>query len=241
MGDERDDAVGEPAAYGKDTGRLPVTQRTQVNRKPDRQVVDAEVLEQILDQALIAHVAVLHDDVPVVLPFACARDGDALLLHGSTGAGVLRACASGLPVSAAITHVDGLVVARSAFDNSMNYRSAVIIGVPEELSGDDKERALVRLTDHLLPGRSREVRENTSKETAATLVLRLRLDEVSVKVRSGPATSEPDDQEDPTVWAGVVPFALTALAPIVDANVTADVAVPGSVRAAIVRHSDAAE
>ena len=235
MGDDRD-AVGAAPAYGQ-AGRLPVTQRTKVNRKPDRQVVDTDVLERILDEALVAHVAVLNDGVPVVLPFACARDGDALLLHGSTGAGVLRACASGLPVSAAVTHVDGLVVARSAFDNSMNYRSAVIIGVPAELTGDDKERALVRLTDHLLPGRSREVRGNTKKETAATLVLRLRLDEVSVKVRSGSATAEPDDQEDPTVWAGVVPLALTAAVPVPDAGVTADVAVPASVRGAIARHS----
>ena len=232
-----DDVVGAAPASGREAATLPVTQRTQVNRKPDRQVVQADVLDRILDGALIAHVAVLHDDVPVVLPFACARYGDALLLHGSTGAGVLRACASGLPMSTAVTHVDGLVVARSAFNNSMNYRSAVIIGVPEELTGDDKERALVRLTDHLLPGRFSEVRANTRKETVATLVVRLRLDEVSVKVRSGPAITEPDDQEDPAVWAGVVPLALTAMAPVPDANVTADVAVPASVRAAIARHS----
>ena len=143
------------------------------------------MLEEILDTALMAHVAYVRDGSPVVLPFACARDGDWLLLHGSTGAGLLRACAAGQPISAAITHLDGLVVARSTFDNSMNYRSAVVFGVPEVLTGAEHERALDILVDHLLPGRSAEVRRSSRKELAATMVLRVRLDQVSVKVRTG--------------------------------------------------------
>lgn len=127
---------------------------------------------------------------------------DWLLLHGSTGAGLLRACARGASISVAITHIDGLVVARSAFDHSMNYRSVVAFGVPEVLTGAEKARALARLTDHLLPGRVGEIRDSTTKELAATTVLRLRLDEVSVKVRSAGATTDPDDGEDRGVWAG---------------------------------------
>ncbi len=156
-----------------------------------------------MDTALVAHVAYVRDGAPVVLPFACARDGDWLLLHGSTGAGLLRACAAGQPISAAITHLDGLVVARSTFDNSMNYRSAVVFGVPEVLAGAEQERALDILVDHLLPGRSAEVRRSSRKELAATSVLRVRLDQVSVKVRTGGPSVAPDDGEDRTVWAGV--------------------------------------
>jgi nitroimidazol reductase NimA-like FMN-containing flavoprotein (pyridoxamine 5'-phosphate oxidase superfamily) len=213
------------------SAELPVTGRTRVRRLAERQVVDPSLLDEILAEALIAHVAAVHEGVPIVLPFAFARDGDAVLLHGSTGAGVLRACASGQPISVAITHLDGLVVARSAFDNSMNYRSAVIIGVPELLSGPAKERALRVITDHLLPGRTAEVRPSTNKETAATLVLRLPLTEVSVKARSAAAIAA-DDPEDRSVWAGVLPLARLSFPPLPSSEVPADVRIPDSVRAA---------
>jgi uncharacterized protein len=213
------------------SAELPITARTRVRRLAERQIVDRSVLDEILSEALIAHVAAVHDGAPIVLPFACARDGNAVLLHGSTGAGVLRACASGQPISVAITHLDGLVVARSAFDNSMNYRCAVIIGVPEVLTGTAKERALGLITDHLLPGRTAEVRPTTAKEMAGTLVLRLPLTEVSVKVRSAGATA-PDDPEDRSVWAGVLPLAPVSFAPAPSGDVPTDVRVPDSVRAA---------
>jgi len=137
---------------------LPITARTRIHRLSERQAVERQTLMAILDEALIAHVAAVVDGVPVVLPFACARDGNALLLHGSTGAGLLRACAEAQPICVAVTHLDGLVVARSVFDNSMNYRSAVIFGIAQVLTGEDKEQALNRLVDHLLPGRTSEVR-----------------------------------------------------------------------------------
>jgi uncharacterized protein len=219
---------------------LPVMPRTRIRRLAERQIVDRAILDEILAAALIAHVAAVHDGTPIVLPFVCARDGDAVLLHGSTGAGLLRVCASGEPISVAITHLDGIVVARSAFDNSMNYRCAVIIGVPEVLSGQAKERALIRITDHLLPGRSTEVRESRRKETAATLVLRLPLSEVSIKVRSAAASTDPDDGEDRSVWAGVLPIARTSLAPISDHDVPADLRVPDSVVATSERLEQAA-
>lgn len=210
--------------------RLPVSSLTRIRRQAHRQVIDRVALHAILDDALIAHVGAVVDGHPVVLPMACARDGDSLLLHGSTGAGQLRACQGPQGVSVCVTHLDGLVVARSVFDNSMNYRSAVIFGVPQPLEGGAKVAALERLTDHLLPGRRREVRPSTPKELAATLVLRLSLAEASVKVRCGPAT-DPDDGEDPGVWAGVLPLRLCAGAPVPDAA-AAKLAVPSSVQSA---------
>jgi uncharacterized protein len=214
------------------TGELPVTARTQVRRLPERQRTDRELLHAIVDEALVAHVAVVRDGLPVVIPFAVARDGDDLLLHGSTGAGLLRAAGSAAPISVAITHVDALVVARSSFDNSMNYRSVVVFGTPQVVEDEAKTEALKILTDHLLPGRWDEVRASTRRELAATLVLRLPLDEVSVKVRDAPVTVAADDGEDRSVWAGLLPLRTVAGDPIVHPDVPAGVAVPASVRAA---------
>ncbi len=214
---------------------LPITARTRVGRLAERQRTDRDLLYAIVDEAFIAHVAVVRDGLPVVIPFAVARAGDALLLHGSTGAGLLRATGTGAPISVAITHLDGLVVARSVFDNSMNYRSVVAFGVPEVLEGEAKTDALQILTDHLLPGRWDEVRPSTTREVAATLVLRLPLDEVSVKVRDAPPTVAADDGEDRSAWAGLLPLALAAGEPITHPNVPDDIPVPDSVRAAKAR------
>jgi nitroimidazol reductase NimA-like FMN-containing flavoprotein (pyridoxamine 5'-phosphate oxidase superfamily) len=211
---------------------LAIGPRTTIRRLPERQSTDRSALYAILDAALVAHVALVRDGLPVVIPFACARDGDALLLHGSTGAGVLRAAASGVPVSVAVTLVDGLVVARSVFDNSMNYRSVVAFGVPQVLEGEAKLAALRVLVDRLLPGRWDEVRPSTGKELAATLMLRLPLDEVSVKARAQAVTASPDDGEDRSVWAGVLPVTTWAADPVSHGDVPATVAVPASVRAA---------
>ncbi|MGH3509140.1 MAG: pyridoxamine 5'-phosphate oxidase family protein [Nocardioidaceae bacterium] len=190
---------------------LPVSERTQVTRHPERQARERALLDQLLDEALIAHVGIVRDGFPVVLPFACARDGDSLLLHGSTGGMLLRAAAIG-PVAATITHLDGLVVARTTFESSMNYRSAVVHGVPEVLEGEEKVAALNTLSDHLIPGRMSEVATHTRKELAATLVLRLPLTEVSVKVSTGPPSIEDDLTRD--AWAGVLPLYLEAGTPV---------------------------
>ena len=217
---------------------LPVTARTRVGRLPDRQQTDRALLHEIIDEALVAHVAVVRDGLPVVIPYAVARDGDSLLLHGSTGAGILRAASSAAPISVAITHLDALVIARSTFDNSMNYRSAVVHGVPEVLEGEAKLEALRILTDHLLPGRWDEVRASTRREIAATSVLRLSLDEASVKVRDAAADAPddgPDDGEDRTVWAGTLPLRITVGDPVTQSDVPHDVPVPASVRAAQAR------
>jgi nitroimidazol reductase NimA-like FMN-containing flavoprotein (pyridoxamine 5'-phosphate oxidase superfamily) len=213
---------------------LAVTDRTRIRRIGERQVTDRAMMYTILDHALIAHVAVVRDGLPVVLPLACARDGDSLLLHGSTGAGLLRDAASGAPIAVGVTLLDGLVVARSVFDSSMNYRSLVAFGVPEVLEGQAKEQALQRLVEHLLPGRWDEVRPSSQRELATTLVLRLWLDEVSVKVRDEAVTADPDG-EDRTVWAGVLPTLTVAGDPVCHGDVPPDVDVPSSVRTAAER------
>jgi nitroimidazol reductase NimA-like FMN-containing flavoprotein (pyridoxamine 5'-phosphate oxidase superfamily) len=190
----------------------PLDPELTVRRLPEKQVFDREALHSIVDEALIAHVATIRNGQPVVLPFACARDGETLLLHGSTGAGVLR-IATRASVCVAITHLDGLVFARSLFESSMHYRSVVIHGVAEEVTGASREMALRTLADHLMPGRGDEVRANSRKELAATLVLRVPLERASVKVSAGPA-DDPDDGESREVWAGVVPLALSAGEPV---------------------------
>jgi nitroimidazol reductase NimA-like FMN-containing flavoprotein (pyridoxamine 5'-phosphate oxidase superfamily) len=216
------------------TDLLPVTERTRIHRLRERQVRDRATLNEILDAGLVAHLAACLDDGPALLPVAYARDGDRLLLHGSTGAGLLRAAADGTPIAVAVTHVDGLVFARSVFDSSMNYRSAVIYGTARVLHGEERLAALRTLSEHLMPGRWDEVRPPTAREVAATLVLALPLDEASVKVRAGGPTADPAD--DRATWAGVLPLAPCAGDPVSAADLPPDTPLPPSIHAARHRH-----
>jgi nitroimidazol reductase NimA-like FMN-containing flavoprotein (pyridoxamine 5'-phosphate oxidase superfamily) len=190
-----------------------------VRRLRDRQQTDPEALRQVLAEGFVAHVGLVRDGFPIVLPFLYGVGdlgaGPVLLLHGSTGGGLfLDAGTGGVPVSATITHIDGIVFARSTFDSSANYRSAMVVGratvVPDELRAD----ALRQVADHLMPGRRAELREMTAKEVRQTQVLQLPLDAASVKVRAAGVGESPDDGEDHTVWAGVLPVALRPGAPI---------------------------
>ena len=213
----------------------PTPPSTQVTRLPERQRRDREALHDVLDSALVAHVALVRDGVPVVLPLLHARDGDRLLLHGSTGGGLLRAAAAGAPVAVAVTVVDGLVVADSLFESSANYRSAVVFGRCRVVPPEGRLEALRALSDHLLPGRWDEVRLPTPKELAATLVLELPLDEASVKVRTGPpspadATAAPPPDGVP-LWWGVVPLAQTPGEPVPAPDLPAGIPLPPSVQA----------
>ena len=213
---------------------LEVTDRTKLTRLSYRQVTDRSVLHAVLDAGIVAHVALATDRGPVVLPVGYARDGDRLLLHGSTGAGLLRQAADGAVIAVGVTLLDGLVYARSLFDSSMNYRSVVVFGHAVKLHGEEKLVALHRLSDKLMPGRWDEVRPPTKKELAATLVLQVALEEVSVKVRSGPPTDdEPVSEHDAaTVWAGELPLYVRAGAPVPAPDVPAGLAVPPSLAAA---------
>lgn len=162
----------------------------------------------MLDAALVAHVAVVDDEgQPFVLPMACARDGDRLLLHGSTASRLMQSLASGAPTCATITLLDGLVYARSAFESSMHYRSAMVFGVAVRLPEGEALEAFRVLTEHLLPGRWAELRLPKRKELAATTLLALPLTDWSVKVSDGPP-DDPEEDLDSPVWAGVLPLAL---------------------------------
>ncbi len=203
--------------------------RTDVRRLPEKQVRDVAVLHAILDDALHASVGIQVDAQPYVLPMACARDGDDLLLHGSTGSRLMRALATGTPVCVSVTHLDGLVYARSAFESSMRYRSATVLGRMSEVPAGERLRALEVLTEHLLPGRWAELRSPLPKELAATSVLRVPLDEWSVKVSSGFSEDPPEDLSQP-VWAGVVPLGIAVGEPVDSPDLAPDRAVPAHVR-----------
>jgi nitroimidazol reductase NimA-like FMN-containing flavoprotein (pyridoxamine 5'-phosphate oxidase superfamily) len=181
-------------------------ERTKVRRLPEKQVTERSTLNDILDAARVAHIGVTDTDGQTyVLPVAFARDGDDLLIHGSTGSRLFRVLASGAPTCATITLLDGLVLARSAFESSMHYRSAMMFGTCEIVSADDVPRCLEVLTEHLMPGRWAELRSPTAKELAATTLLRMPLGEWSVKVSDG-WPDDPDEDLHEPVWAGVLPI-----------------------------------
>ncbi len=181
------------------------TERTRVRRIPEKAVTDRSVLHAVLDAGLVAHVAVVDDGQPYVVPVAYARDGERVLFHGSTGSRLFRALADGAPTCLTVTLLDGLVLARSAFESSMHYRGAMALGTCAVLDGDDKDRALRVISDHLLPGRWDDIREPSRKELAATLMLALPLDEASVKISASDPDDDPQDVDRP-VWGGVVPI-----------------------------------
>lgn len=181
------------------------TPRTRVRRLPEKAVTDRSVLDAILDAGLVAHVGVVDDGVPYVLPVGYARDGDRLLLHGSSGSRLFRALAAGAPTCVTVTILDGLVLARSAFESSMNYRCVMVLGTCTELTGAEKDAALKALSDHLLPDRWEDIRSPSKKELAATSVLALSLAEASVKVAEGGPDDAEEDLDRPT-WAGHVPL-----------------------------------
>ncbi len=184
------------------------TDRTVPTRSAERASYDKELVHAILDEAYVCHLGFVRDGVPVVLPTLYGRVGERLYVHGSTGARPLRMTGQadpGLPVCLTVTHVDGLVLARSAFHHSINYRSVVVHGIARQVTDPEEKRtALDALVDHVVPGRSADSRPANKKELAATMVIRLDLDEVSAKLRTGGANDDPEDLDLPH-WAGVVP------------------------------------
>lgn len=180
--------------------------RTQVRRKPTRQVSERDRALEVLRAGRVAHVGVVDaDGSPRVIPVAYGLDGDDwMLLHGSTASQLFKSLASGAPACATVTMVDGLVVASSSFNSSMNYRSVVVFGRCEVIDGAEKLDALNTLSEHLYPGRSVDFRELTEQELKATLIVRLPLHEMSMKVRAD-GVNEDDEDKDPRRWTGVLP------------------------------------
>jgi nitroimidazol reductase NimA-like FMN-containing flavoprotein (pyridoxamine 5'-phosphate oxidase superfamily) len=203
--------------------------RSRVKRVADRGHYDAATLHAILDAGYACHVAFLHDGQPMVIPTAYWREGDHLYIHGSTKSRMAMALAEGIPACVAVTLLDGLVLARSAFHHSMNYRSVVAIGAFEKLPDGHKMAALEAFTERVAPGRWSEIRPPNRQELKGTMVLRMPLDEASAKIRKGPPKDDTEDMAIPA-WAGVLPFASGFAAPVPDPQLADGIALPGYLR-----------
>lgn len=206
------------------------SKRTEVRRFPERASYDRDLIDSILDEALICHVGFVHEGAPVVIPTIHARVGDTLYLHGSPASRMLRGMRSDDEICISVTLLDGLVVARAAFHNSMNYRSVVMFGVPRIV--DDPAEKLVALeavTEHVIPGRWVDSRPMTEKEFKGTLVAALPISEVSAKVRTG-GPGDDDGDYDLPIWAGVIPLAVAPDEPVPDPELRVDAPVPEYIR-----------
>ncbi len=195
------------------------TERTRVRRVPARAAYDRETVHGILDAGLLAHLAFVHDGQPYAIPTLHARVGEQLYIHGSAASRAIRALSAGAPACLTVSLLDGLVLARSTFHHSVNYRSVVVLGTALPVEGDrERLRALEAFTEKLIPGRWGEVRPPSPQELKGTSVLAMGLAEASAKVRSGPPVDDPEDYPLP-VWAGVLPLELVAGEPEADARV----------------------
>jgi len=192
------------------------TARTTVKRHPERGDYDRATIDGILDEALVCHVGFVHDGHPFVIPTIHARDGDTLYLHGSPGSRMLRDLAQGVDVCVTATLLDGLVLARSVYHHSMNYRSVVVLGRAYEVTDDrGKLHAMECVVEHVVPGRWADARRPSEGELKGTTILAVSLEEASAKVRMGGPKDLEEDLELP-VWAGVIPLALVPSAPLAD-------------------------
>jgi nitroimidazol reductase NimA-like FMN-containing flavoprotein (pyridoxamine 5'-phosphate oxidase superfamily) len=218
---------------------MKTTDASRVRRLPERAAYDAETIHGILDTALVAHVGFVASGRPVVIPMLYGRVDDSLYLHGSVASRFQRTLAGGIDVCLTATVVDGLVLARSAFHHSMNYRSVVVLGRAVPVNGAEKERALLAISEHLVPGRWDEVRAPNDVELRQTAVLRLDVEEASAKIRRGGPIDDEEDLDLP-VWAGVVPCSTAWSLPEPDALLAGETALAPSVvalRAGSIRSS----
>ena len=206
------------------------TKRTKVQRLPDRGKYDRETVFSILDEGFVCHVGFVVDGQPFVIPTNYARVDETLYLHGSSASRMLRTISDGVQVCVTVTLVDGLVLARAAFHHSVNYRSVVMLGRAALVErAEEKMRALEAFTNHVVPGRWKDVREPTESELKATSVLALPLDEVSAKVRVGPPKDDEADYALP-IWAGVLPLQVVPGVPISDPRLIAGLEPPAYLR-----------
>jgi nitroimidazol reductase NimA-like FMN-containing flavoprotein (pyridoxamine 5'-phosphate oxidase superfamily) len=202
------------------------TPRTRLVREPDRAVYDREAAYQILDEGFLCHVGFAVDGQPFVIPTSYGRKDDNLLIHGSAASRMLRQLKDGIPVCVTVTLLDGLVLARSIFNHSMNYRSVVVLGKATLVDQpEEKLEALRLLSEHIIPGRWADVRQPNERELKATSVLKVPIEEFSAKVRKGPVVDDEEDYSFPT-WAGIIPLETRVGTPIDDASLLPGRAVP---------------
>ncbi|SRR5271166_261307 len=218
-----------PAQPPNQSGAIAPTARTRVKRIPKRAAYDRDAIYSVLDTALVCHVGFAIDGQPYVIPTLHVRIADRLYIHGSAASRMLGAAAEGTPLAVTVTHIDGLVLARSAFHHSVNYRSAVILGAAHLVADPAEKFAVMKgLIDHVAPGRWDHIRQPNDKELAATSVLSIPIVEASAKLRSGDPL---DDEADYAlrIWAGQIPFSTRTLTPVADARVDASIPVPAHV------------
>jgi nitroimidazol reductase NimA-like FMN-containing flavoprotein (pyridoxamine 5'-phosphate oxidase superfamily) len=209
----------------------PASDRVRVRREPERGRYGRGDVDAVLDAGLIAHVAFVHESQPICIPTLFARVGDTLLVHGSSASRTLRTLAAGAPACVTVTLVDGLVLARSVFEHSVNYRSAVLLGSFSRVEGEEGRLAGYRaFTEKLLPGRWDEVRAPAPLELRATEILSLPIEEASAKVRTGPPSDDDSDDAALDVWAGVVPAVTGWGRPVASPGLRGGIDVPESVR-----------
>ena len=217
--------MAEPKAGPSD--RVTMTERTRLRRIPEQGSYDRADIDAVLDAGFVCHLGLVMDGWPMVVPTTYARVGDRVVLHGSVASRSLRTAAAPVPACVTVTHVDGLVLARSVFEHAVNYRCAIIYGRLEAVSDPEEKLAGLRaMSDRVAPGQWGYVRSPSDKELAATTVLRLALDECSVKIRRGP----PDDGDGPDagsgVWAGEIPLRTVRLDPVPDPAMEGTIALP---------------
>lgn len=206
------------------------TPRTRIVREPQRAVYDRDAVNRILDEGFICHVGFVLDGQPFVIPTSYGRHEDVLYIHGSAASRMLRNVSGGIPMCVTVTLLDGLVLARSIFNHSMNYRSVVVLGKGTAIEEpEQKLEALRLLSEHIVPGRWDEVRQPNEKELKATTILRVPITEFSAKVREGPVIDDEEDYAFP-VWAGVVPLNLVTADPISDSRLAEKITVPDYVK-----------
>ncbi len=205
------------------------SQRSRVRRLPRRAAYDQATIYEILDAGYLCHVGFVVDDQPFVIPTLYGRHDDTIYLHGSAASRMLKILATGIPACLSVAHVDGLVLARSAFHHSINYRSAVLFGTARLVEGDQKLLALRVISDQVAPARWQEVREPNDKELKATTVLQFTIENASAKIRTGPPGDEQEDYDLP-IWAGVVPVLSRYGTPENDPLLTPGIDLPPSVR-----------
>jgi uncharacterized protein len=205
----------------------PITQQNRVRRIPARGAYDRDTIHAIVDEAILCHVGFVDAGQPYVIPTLHARDGDDILLHGAPASRLLKIAASGAPLCITCTLVDGIVVARSAFHSSMNYRSAVLLGIGAPITDPtEKWAALAAFTEHVIPGRWADSRTMSETEMNATSIVRVTVESASAKVRTGPPGDDEADYALP-IWAGVLPLRTHSDAPVADPRLDQPVDVPG--------------
>ena len=193
--------------------------RTKVKRHPERGAYDRATIDPILDEALICHVGFVQDGQPFVIPTIHARDGNTLYIHGSPGSRMLRNLAEGVDLCVTVTLLDGLVLARSVYHHSMNYRSVVVLGRAREVTEREEKRCAMRtVVEHIVPGRWNDARQPNEGELNGTTILAISLEEASAKIRTGPPKDIEEDLPLP-VWAGVIPLELQPAPPVADDGV----------------------